>query len=125
MNKRDEFGRCKGHPACANCNCRMLFNQLECMKVDLEMTNGTLNITTNDLDETLVELGEMKIALEEEISLAASCDRALANMALVVHYELNNTKEEVATMKFRIHLIIFVLWCLVMFILWNELATKA
>ena len=87
----DEFGRCKLQ--CANCNCRMLFNQLECVKADLETTNETLQVTTNELhttkqilhvtatelhsvketlnitsgylDDTMVELGETKVALEE------------------------------------------------------------
>jgi len=67
-NERDEFGRCcgnVGYGACANCNCRMLFNQLECVKADLETTKETLNITSVNLDDTMVELGETRIALEE------------------------------------------------------------
>ena len=68
--KRDKFGRCTGMPdegkfACANCNCRMLFNELKYVKADLETTKETLRVTANDLDETMVELGETKVALEE------------------------------------------------------------
>jgi len=67
-NERDEFGRCNAKTkdrACANCNCRMLFNQLECVKADLETTKETLNITSVNLDDTMVELCETRIALEE------------------------------------------------------------
>ena len=67
----DAFGRC--NLKCANCNCRMLFNKLECVKADLESTKETLkttketlNITSEYLDDTMVELGEMKHALKEE-----------------------------------------------------------
>ena len=59
----DAQGRCS--LKCANCNCRMLFNQLECVKADLETTKETLNITSVNLDDTMVELGETRIALEE------------------------------------------------------------
>jgi hypothetical protein len=61
--ERDALGRCKLQ--CASCNCRMLFNQLECVKADLETTKETLNITSVNLDDTMVELGETRIALEE------------------------------------------------------------
>jgi len=60
----DALGRCK--LKCANCNCRVLFNQLECVKADLETTKETLNITSGYLDDTMTELGEMKVTLEEE-----------------------------------------------------------
>ena len=67
----DAFGRC--NLKCANCNCRMLFNKLECVKADLESTKEalkttkeTLNITSEYLDDTMIELGEMKYALKEE-----------------------------------------------------------
>ena len=71
--ERDEFGRCgtkvediaEHSGTCANCNCRMLFNQLECVKADLETTKETLTITSVNLDDTMVELGETRIALEE------------------------------------------------------------
>lgn len=66
--QRDEFGRCNAktkNPACANCNCRMLFNQLECVKVDLETTKETLEVTVKDLHETKEELHSAKVALEE------------------------------------------------------------
>ena len=59
----DAQGRCS--LKCANCNCRMLFNQLECVKADLETTKETLTITSVNLDDTMVELGETRIALEE------------------------------------------------------------
>ena len=62
-NERDALGRCS--LKCANCNCRMLFNQLECVKADLETTKETLNITSVNLDDTMVELCETRIALEE------------------------------------------------------------
>jgi hypothetical protein len=44
---RDEFGRCK--QSCPNCNCRMLFNQLECVKADLESTKKALKKTKKAL----------------------------------------------------------------------------
>lgn len=55
-NERDALGRCQ--LKCANCNCRMLFNQLECVKADLETTKETLQ-------ETKDELHSVKSALEE------------------------------------------------------------
>ena len=61
--ERDALGRCKLQ--CANCNCRMLFNQLECVKADLETTKETLNVTANELDETMQELHWTKCALED------------------------------------------------------------
>ena len=70
-NERDALGCC--NLKCANCNCRMLFNKLECVKADLESTKETLkttketlNITSEYLDDTMIELGEMKYALKEE-----------------------------------------------------------
>jgi len=83
-NERDALGRCKLQ--CANCNCRMLFNQLECVKADLETTKETLQVTddalcktmeeldstkeilqvtANELDETMEELHSVKCSLEE------------------------------------------------------------
>lgn len=83
-NERDAHGRCKLQ--CANCNCRMLFNQLECVKADLETTKETLQVTddalcktmeeldstketlrvtANELDETMEELHSVKCSLEE------------------------------------------------------------
>ena len=56
--QRDTLGRCQ--LKCANCNCRMLFNQLECVKADLETTKETLQVTANDLDETKLALEECK-----------------------------------------------------------------
>ena len=61
--QRDTHGRCQ--LKCANCNCRMLFNELKYVKADLESTKETLRVTANDLDETMAELGETKVALEE------------------------------------------------------------
>lgn len=58
----DALGRCKLQ--CANCNCRMLFNQLECVKADLETTNETLRVTANELDETMEELHSTKETLQ-------------------------------------------------------------
>ena len=77
QNERDALGRCKVQ--CANCNCRWLFNQLECVKADLETTKETLQITAtelhstkqilqftaNELSNAVEELHSTKVALEE------------------------------------------------------------
>ena len=73
----DAMGRCKLQ--CANGNCRMLFNQLECVKADLETTKKALQVTAtelhstkeilqvtaNELVESTEELHSVKCALEE------------------------------------------------------------
>lgn len=73
----DAQGRCS--LKCANCNCRMLFNQLECVKADLETTKETLQetkselhstkeilqVTANERGEAMEELYSVKRALEE------------------------------------------------------------
>ena len=71
----DALGRCK--LKCANCNCRMLFNQLECVKADLETTKETLQETKSELhstkeslQETEDELHSVKCELEDTIGRA-------------------------------------------------------
>lgn len=59
----DAYGRCKLQ--CANCNYRMLFNELKCVKADLETTNETLEVTASRNNSELEELHSMKRALEE------------------------------------------------------------
>jgi hypothetical protein len=64
MTSRDEFGRCISQ--CANCNYRMLFNQLECVKADLESTKETLQLTSEELHSTKEALEECKAESAEE-----------------------------------------------------------
>jgi hypothetical protein len=63
-NERDSYGRCKD--LCQNCNCRMLFNQLECVKADLESTKETLQLTSEELHLTKEALEECKAESAEE-----------------------------------------------------------
>jgi hypothetical protein len=60
----DHFGRCQLQ--CANCNCRMLFKQLECVKADLESTKETLQLTSEELHSTKEALEECKAESAEE-----------------------------------------------------------
>jgi hypothetical protein len=64
MTSRDEFGRCISQ--CANCNYRMFFNQLECVKADLASTKETLQLTSEELHSTKEALEEYKAESAEE-----------------------------------------------------------
>jgi hypothetical protein len=46
---KDQYGRCK--LKCANCNAKMLFNEMTCVKADLETTKAMLKSTMNALEE--------------------------------------------------------------------------
>ena len=59
----DEDGRC--NLKCANCNCRMLFNELLHVKAELKTTKETLGVTARELDETMQELHWTNCALED------------------------------------------------------------
>lgn len=88
----DELGRCKLQ--CANCNCRMLFNQLKCVKADLETTKETLNVTANELDETMVELGEMKETLNITSGYLDDTMTELGEMKVALEEEKQQSNED-------------------------------
>ena len=94
--ERDEFGRCSAKTesnACANCNCRMLFNQLECVKADLETTKETLQ-------ETEDELHSVKCALEEEKQQRNEEKRKFAGaIAVMVSSEIGDVRTQLTALN--------------------------
>ena len=70
--KRDSKGRCK--LKCANCNSKMIFNQMSSfvlelnnVKNEIKITNDILSKTNEDLDETNDELHETRILLKTKM----------------------------------------------------------
>jgi len=106
--KRDEFGRCTGMPcgrspsggACANCNCRMLFNQLECVKADLETTKVVLQVTANERGEAMEELYSVKRALEDSKKERNEEKRKFsATIATMVQSEMSDVRTQLECVK--------------------------
>ena len=106
--KRDEFGRCTGMPcgrtpsggACANCNCRMLFNQLECVKADLETTKVVLQVTANERGEAMEELYSVKRALEDSKKERNEEKRKIsAAIATMVQSEMSDVRTQLECVK--------------------------
>ena len=116
-NERDEFGRCNAkteNRACANCNCRMLFNQLECVKADLETTKKTLQetkselhstketlqVTANELDETMEELHSVKWELVERNAERNEEKRKFASaIAEMVQSEMSDVRTQLSALN--------------------------
>jgi hypothetical protein len=91
-NERDSYGRCKDQ--CANCNCRMLFNQLECVKADLESTKETLQLTSEELHSTKEALEECKAESVEEKrkftgAIAKMVEREMGDVRTQLNYIQN------------------------------------
>lgn len=86
-NERDALGRCQ--LKCANCNCRMLFNQLECVKADLETTRETLQDTKD-------ELHSVKSALEERDEEKRRFSIAIAKM---VECEMSDVRTQLSALN--------------------------
>jgi hypothetical protein len=99
---QDEFGRCiqretawvPAGQTCANCNCRWLFKQLECVKADLESTKETLQLTSEELYttkeylETVVDvdgihtqLTKLTLCLKDELGEKALSKKAASEAA--------------------------------------------
>jgi hypothetical protein len=89
---RDEFGRCVQQ--CPNCNSRMLFNQLECVKVDLESTKETQQFTATELHSTKEALEECKAESAEEKrrfagAIAKMVEREMGDVRTQLNYIQN------------------------------------
>lgn len=102
-NERDEFGRCNANTkdrACANCNCRMLFNQLECVKADLETTKVALEeckkertdekrrfsiaiakMVQSEMRDVRTQLSALNLCLKEELGEKALEKKAASEAA--------------------------------------------
>lgn len=117
--KRDSKGRCK--LKCANCNSKMIFNQMSSLKIELnnvkneiKITNDILSKTNEELDDTNDELHETRILLKtkmcDNVKLLNECLILLKKYSsLKTHFNLkhNNIVKTLLNQHFEHELTIF------------------